>query len=274
MISEPTLIDVLRMIRLAWKYVAAGMVAGMLAGGIFLSVAVPHYRVTMLVAPAERAARADIKALLPDNPSFALQYLVNTMGSQDSTDFIRFEHTLRGPSVAAILMNDQKIRQGVKEDRNFIFSPAPDLQSAAELSAILEDVVHVEPVGNTPLRKVVFDHPSPDFGIYLLNRLYDQTDRMIRHEVSEKAHQRSLYLEKVLDKTSHPDHRRALTSLLMEQEHILMILAMDEPFAAIIAEPPSVSATPWWPRKSLILPAFAFAGMLAGFALWGLNRVE
>jgi uncharacterized protein involved in exopolysaccharide biosynthesis len=75
------------------------------------------------------------------------------------------------------------------------------------------------------------------------------------------------YLKDVLDKTSHPDHRRALTALLMEQEHLLMMLAMDEPFAAILAEPPAASVRPWWPRKSLIFAGFAFAGALIGFAM-------
>ncbi len=271
-ISEPTLVDVLRMIRMAWGFIVVGIIAGLLAGWVFLSIAIPHYRITMLVAPAERAARADIKALLPDNPSFALQYLVNTMGSQDSTDFIRFEHTLLGPSVAAALFNDNKIREGIRGNGSFIFSRTPELKSPAELSGVLGDIIHIEPIGNTPLRKVVFDHPSPEFGVYLLNRLYDQTDHMIRREVAEKARERSVYLESVLDKTTHPDHRRALTSLLMEQEHILMILAMDEPFAATITEPPSVSVRPWWPRRSLVLPAFVFAGAMLGFVLWGLRR--
>jgi len=63
-----------------------------------------------------------------------------------------------------------------------------------------------------------------------------------------------------------------LTALLMEQEHIRMILGANEPYAAIIAEPPSVSVKPYWPRKSLIVAGFMFAGMIAGFALWGLRR--
>lgn len=272
MTAEPTLVDVFRMMWAARLHVIAGGVAGVSLAFIILAFAVPHYRVSMLLAPAERAAQADVKALLPDNPSFALQYLVNTMGSQDSTDFIRFEHTMREPSVAATIMNDSRIQDGLREERRFSFLKGRVPESAAELSAVLEKEIKIEPVGNTPLRKVIIDHPSGDFGAYLLRRLYEETDHMIRAEVADKAKNRAAYLNDMLGKVHHPDHRRALTSLLMEQEHILMILAMDEPFAAIIAEPPSVSPRPWWPRKTLFLSVFLLAGMLAGFAFHGLRR--
>ena len=70
----------------------------------------------------------------------------------------------------------------------------------------------------------------------------------------------------------HPDHRRALTSLLMEQEHVQMILAMDEPFAAIIAEPPAAGVKPYWPRKAIVLPVGLLAGMVLAYMLSGLRR--
>ena len=270
--AEPNLIDVFRAVWRGRVYVALGAVFGLALAGVFLFLAVPQYRISMLVAPAERAPKADLKALLPDNPGFALQYLVNTIGSQDATDFMRFETMLRGPQVAAMLLKDPQVRSGMEKARKFAFLPAPKLDSAAALSALLEKQVKVMPVGNTPLRRISVDHQSPEFGLFLLQKLYAETDRTISGEVAEKAQSRSRYLKDALGRINHPDHRRALTSLLMEQEHILMLLAMDEPFAAIIAEPPYVSARIWWPRKSLVLPGFMLAGMVFGFALWSLKQ--
>lgn len=269
---EPSLADVTKALWMARRYVMVGAMLGLVGAVLFLALCVPHYRITMLVAPAERAAKTDIKSLLPDNPSFAVQYLVNTMGSQDSTDFMRFENTMRGPSVAAVLLKDPAIAEGLKESGKFRISPTVTIDTPEKLSDTLEKKISVMPVGNTPLRRIIIDHPSAEFGTALLRRLYGETDRLIRNEVAENARKRSLYLKDMLDKVSHPDHRRALTSLLMEQEHILMILAMDEPFAAIIAEPPSASVKPWWPRKSLILAGFVFAGMVLGFAIWGTKQ--
>jgi hypothetical protein len=265
--AEPTLNDVFRSVWEAKLPVVLGGVVGLIAAFVFLSVAIPHYRVTMLVGPAEHAPKADIKALLPDNPSFALQYLVSTMGSQDSSDFMRFENTLRGPAVSAELLKDAKVKDGMAHNGNFVFSPAEDVDSPQGLSDLLQKQVNVEPIGNTPLRRVSIDVADRAFGLYLLDKIYTRTDAMIRTEVSTQAHNRAAYLQEMLGRVNNPDHRRALTALLMEQEHIQMIMGANEAYAAIIAEAPSVSVRPWWPRKSLVLAGFIFAGMVLGFAL-------
>lgn len=270
--QEQSLYDICKVLFQGRAAIVLGGVCGLALGVLFLLLAVPHYRISMLVSPAESAPKADLKALLPDNPGFALQYLANTIGPLDSTDFMRFETTLRGPHVAGVLLADQKIKEGVAQMRACAFSSPPVVGNASALAELLEKRVHITPVGNTPLRRVTVDHHDPVFGLYLLQRLYTETDRLIRNDIAEKAHSRSLYLKEILGQINHPDHRRALTSLLMEQEHILMLLAMEEPFAAIIAEPPYVSAKIWWPRKSLILPGFILAGMIGGFALWSVRR--
>lgn len=272
-LPEPTLADILRDLMRARYALAGGALAGLCIAFLFLFTAVPHYRASMLVAPAERRAGPDIKALLPDNSSFALQYMVNTLGSQDSGDYMRFETTLREPTVATLLLRDPRIVAGIKADRAFSFlSPNDAAQTPETFSAYLTARVAVEPVGTTPLRRIVYKHPDPAFASYLLRALHVAADGLIRQEIRERTASREAYLGKALETVEHPDHRRALTSLLMEQEHVRMILAMDEPFAAIIAEPPAAAARPAWPRKSVVLPACILAGMIAGYALSSLRR--
>lgn len=271
--QEPTLADVLRDL---WRAKAAllwGGGIGLVMAVIFIAAAVPHFRASMLVAPAERRTGPDIKALLPDNSSFAVQYLVNTLGSPDSGDFMRFETTLREATVAGRLLEDDRIVAGVRADRRFSFQGAPDVtQSAERFSAYLTDHVAIEPVGTTPLRRLVYKHPDRAFAGYLLTKLYETADELIRQEIRDKTQNREAYLQQALATVDHPDHRRALTSLLMEQEHVRMILAMDEPFAAIIAEPPAAGVKPYWPRKPIVLPAFVLAGMLLGYVISSLRR--
>lgn len=265
--SEPTLGDIARLLWAARKRLFAGAILGLACGFIFLVCAIPHYRVSMVLAPADRAPKADIKALLPDNPSFALQYLVNSVGAQDSSEFLRFENMLRGPGVAAVLLKDKRIVDGVVKNKPFIFSAAKRADTAQELSDIFMDEVVIEPVGNTPLRRVFIDTAQPEFGVYLMNQIYNQTDALIRDAIEQQAQSRAVYLRETLGKVSNPDHRRALTSLLMEQEHIQMILAADEPYAAMIVEQASISSRPVWPRRTLILAGFAFVGMILMFVL-------
>ncbi|MCB9990642.1 MAG: chain length determinant family protein [Rhodospirillales bacterium] len=266
--AEPTLADLLGDLWQARKSLLAGALIGMIAAVIFMMVCVPHYRATMLIAPAERKAGPDIKALLPDNSSFAVQYMLNSLGSADSGDYVRFEHTLREGSVAAAMMMQPDMMAGIARDRRFIFQSESAPETAEDLAGYLFDKIAVEPVGTTALRRIVYKHPDRAFAVRMLQDLHFIADGMIRQEVRDRTASRETYLEKALESTSHPDHRRALTALLMEQEHVRMILAMDEPFAAIIAEPPSAGTHPYWPRAAIIFPAFVLAGMMLGFALF------
>lgn len=272
--AEPTLSDLLADLWRAKFYLLIGGIAGLLLGFVFMAASVPHYRASMLVAPAERSSGPDIKALLPDNSSFAVQYMLNAMGSADSGDYIRFEHTLRETSVAAALLKNDRIMKGLSEASRFGFLPSRAPGTSAELASYLHDHIRVEPVGNSPLRRIIYQHPDREFAVYLLRVLHEIADGQIRDEIRGRTESREAYLQQALATTTHPDHRRALTSLLMEQEHVRMILAMDEPFAAIIAEPPAVGARPHWPRAAIIYPVLALGGMMLGFILYGLRRAR
>lgn len=269
--SDPTLIDLLRDVWRARMAMVVGAGLAALCALVFISVSVPHHRASMMIAPAERAGRADIKALLPDNPSFALQYLVNTLGSPDHGDFMRFEQSLRGAVVSGRLMTDEDLRRGVMRGGRFVFSPSPRLDSAAHLSEWMMRHVRIETVGHAPIRRISVDHPDPAFAVALLERLYTETDRMIRADLGERTRARADHLRRTLDDVRHPDHRRALLSLLMEQEHILMIAAMDEPFAAVMIEPPVVAPRTVWPRRGLTFALFIVAGMFVGYVVSGLR---
>jgi LPS O-antigen subunit length determinant protein (WzzB/FepE family) len=271
--TEPTLGDVLHAIWRAKISIFIGAALGVLVAAILLTLSVPQYRAEMLVGPAERqASGSDIKALLPDNSSFAVQYLVSSLGSRDSTDFMRFEQTLRGTATARILMEDDKIKNGAAMDRPFTTSPKESLKTPEHLAAYLSKNVIIETVGTTPMRRIIYRHPDPTFAVYLLTRLQQIGDGMIREDVRTTAENRAQYLEKELETTANPDHRRALTALLMEQEHVRMLLSIDEPFAAMIAEPAAASPKPDRPRKSLLVASFMMIGAFLGYALHAVRR--
>lgn len=272
MTAEPTLNDILRDLWRARRIVAAGAVMGLICAALFLLLAVPQYRASMLVTPTTRSGTPDISALFPNNASFAMEYVMQSFGPGDSSDFMRFETILREPSVAAALLRDEKIRNGLNEARRFRLSRRHTPATAPELAAWLQDHVAVEPVGQTRLKRIVLLHPDPAFATYMLGQLYTAADNLIRAELEDKTVHRISYLEKTLDKTTHPEHRRVLTQLLMDQEQINMVLAVNEPFAAAIAEPAATGPRAAWPRKPLVLSAFVFAGMFAGYMAHLLRR--
>lgn len=271
-VSEPGLLDFVADIWAGKFFILIGAVLGLVAALVFFSMAQPQYRAEMLVGPAERGTGPDIQALLPENSSFAVQYLVNSIGSQDSNDYIRFEHMLRGVSVASRIIDDKAVKDGVARAGLFGAQGVPQQYSADVLARFLDKHVAVQPVGTSPLRRIVFSHPDKDFALYMLQLLYEQTDALIQQDIRSKTASRAAYLQQAIQDTTHPDHKRALTSLLMEQEHIRMILDMDEPFAAIVVEPPSAADKPAWPRKTIFWPAFLLVGCFFGFFAFQMRK--
>lgn len=271
--AEPSLIDVLIDLWHAKFYVITGLICGLVCGLLFLSVSIPQYKASMMIAPADRKGGQDIKALLPDNSSFAVQYLVNSIGSADSHDYVRFEHILTEHTIAALLIEDPVIQEGIRQAQRFtLFQNEERPQTPSSVSDYLQKSLTVETVGNTPLRRIHYHHPDPEFAVYFLQRIYDVTDNLIKEDIRSKTETRASYLAKTLADARHPDHKRALTSLLMEQEHLHMILAMDEPFAALIAEAPAAGPKPEKPRKAIVLSIFMFLGLFTGYTTFAIRR--
>lgn len=236
-------------------WIAAGLGAGLALAAIFLMLAVPRYEARMLVGPvvaAETQAQEQAQAA--------------------PLDFARFESILRAPSVAAVVMRDAELVAGIAADRRWRGARAPETGSAAQIADYLEKHIRVEPAGGTALRRVTYAHPDAAFAVRLLAAVHDAADTMIREEGRARADERAAQLQVALAQTQNAEHRRALTDLLMGQERARMVLAIDQPFAAAIAEAPAAGAKPHWPRKAVVLPVMMLAGAFFGFALFSLRR--
>ena len=265
---EPTLGDLIGWCRDAKFWILGGLLSGLVVALLWVLLAVPQYRVSMLVGPTTRTGTPDISALFPENASYALEYVLRSFGPGDSSDFMRFEAIMRGPMISRRLLDIPQVSQGLQDDHRWAFSSSDKLDSAEKLSAYLQKRIRIEPVGNTTMRRVVYHHASPDFGRRFLSTLYATTDGVIRQEVREKAAGRIEGLKQTLRTVNDPEHRRMLVKLLGDQEQVQMILALNEPFSAILAEPPSVSAKPVWPDKKLLFPLLGFIGAFLGFAAY------
>ncbi|MCM2344549.1 MAG: hypothetical protein NDJ24_08315 [Alphaproteobacteria bacterium] len=264
-IPEPSLRDLAGWCWDARRWIVAGWCMGMLLAWLWGFLAVPHYRITMLVGPTTRTGTPDISSLFPENASYAIEYVLRSFGSGDSSDFMRFEATVRGSLVSARLLGAENLKSGWLLDRRWRWDRGVTFTHPERLSVYLNKRVNLEPVGHSPLRRLTYHHPDPVFGQQVLRALYNDTDSSIREEVRKKTSDRILWLRETLKQTSDPDHRRMLTSLLLQQEQVGMILALNEPFAALVVEPPSVSAKPVWPDARIIFPALGLMGGMLGF---------
>lgn len=247
---DASLVHLMREVWAARFWIAGGGAVGVVLAVGLLLIATPRYEARMTVSPASPLSSAADASAHPNDT------------------FLLFMNIYPGPRAAAQIMDDapQAIAQ-LRADRLFGFMPAPLDEKATpqELAAYLRKYVAANQVDKTALRQLSYVHPDPEFAVRFLGLVHRTADDLIRGDSQRSAVGRIAYLEGALARTPGADHRRALTGLLMEQEHIAMLTRMDEPFSARVVEPPSASVRPVWPRKGPTLLILAVLGALAGF---------
>ncbi|MGB0720329.1 MAG: hypothetical protein ACPGRX_07640, partial [Bdellovibrionales bacterium] len=192
--------------------------------------------------------------------------------------FTRFEAMYAGPSVAALLLRDQRVRDGLADD--YAFSSDGEAEwNAAQLSAYMRGQVWLDPFGETALRALQYRHPDPQFAAYFLQQIHRTADQLIRKDIRTGVDERIDYLERAIGKTPNPDHRRAITGLLLEQERVRMMVSMDEPVAAKVIEKAYAAPRPVWPDPYLFYGGFLLLGLLIGYVVFNgvaafQNRVD
>lgn len=268
--GEKNLFDVLRDLWRARLAMAVCGFAGFVLALTFITLARPYFRAEMVVAPASPIAGQGGFQLssLPDRTLWQSQSV------QNYPDFLRFENKFSAPTVAGLLLEDERVKSGLPSDRAFDFLEPERVWTAETLALYLARRVTLEPVGNTPLRRLVYSHPDRDFAVYMLERIHHITDTLIRQNIRLETQERIEYLQQALGRTANPDHRRALADLLMEQERLRMMVSMDQPYAASIVEPPSAGVKPAWPDARLIFPAFILVGGFLGFLIYGARHIH
>jgi uncharacterized protein involved in exopolysaccharide biosynthesis len=266
--KEPTLGDVLKDMWRAKFALIIGAVFGAIIGAAVMFTAVPQYKASMLIGPTARAGGApNISALLPSKSGIAFEYMMRSLGTAGNSDFTRFEHILREPTVAARLLEHDGTKEKLAEDRAFRFVKTEVPETPEQFADYLRKRFKIEPVGTTNMRRLVYIHPDPDFALFLVQAVYKVADSLIQGEIQIRTEERIAYLHNALDATTHPDHREILVSMLMEQEHFRMVMAMDEAYAAEITEPATVSSKPYWPRKPFVYSISVLIGIFLGYLL-------
>lgn len=265
--SEPTLVDLLKDIWAAKIFVVLGCVVGGLCVFGFMQVVTPEYKARMIIAPADGYALGDYASSLNYERMTALPFWRPSDPEGVSTDYYRFIHTLRGPSVAGILLKDAGVIGGIQAD-------IEGALSAEALADYLTKHIRVEQLGATPLRQLVFYHPDKEFAAAFLRKLHLVADQLIRRDRKMTSRNRIDYLEAALQTTRDPDHRKIITNLLMQQEHVQMLANLDEAYAAIVVEPAATGAKPDWPNPVLFYPAGILVGAFFGFLLSLMIRAQ
>ena len=271
--SEKTIGDLWHDLVCARWFIFAGGLIGMAAAFLIGFVSMPQYKATMLIGPANPMNGAEVSSLLANDNLFALRHLVQRVGGANATDFLRFENIYHGPSIAAQLLQDENVHKGLAQDVRFRFARGKNERfSPALLAEYLQKRVTLEPVSGSTLRRFVYWHRNPAFAAYMLGRIHDLSDRHIRKSIREEAVQRVQYLQKAINETHNPEHRRALTTLLLEQERLRMLVSIDQPYAAMVIEPATAEADAGWPDYALLVPVCILLFSFLGFVIFSARR--
>ncbi len=268
--GERTLSDVLMDLWRAKVFLLVGALVGCLLAVAFIGVTIPQTRVHMLIAPANPLN--DSGGSLLDDKNFAvLRFIAQRTGVDNSSGFARFENIYDGVSVARLLMGDPKIVAAVLTDRRFKFLMERDGLTPEKLADYIGRKVRLESVGASSTRALEYWHANAATGKYFITQLHAVTDELIRDSVQVAATERVGYLNAKILEARHPEHRRSLTELLLEQERLLMLASIDQPYAASVIEPAAKYYKPQWPDTFLLLAVFGIVGAFIGFVLYGMH---
>lgn len=258
--GEATLGDVLREVWAGRVWVLAGLVIGLACAFGMMEAAVPHYAAQMVLAPA---SPMEMGAARDEDGAGK---------NAEALSYERFEASFKGVAVAGLLLRDPEITAGLAADKAFGFSKSEPAWSAEKLAEYIARRVEVDPVGESSLRVLRYLHPDKEFGVMFLQRLHNVSDGLIRHGLRREVNERIAYLNKAVAENNNPEHRRALTDLLMEQERLRMLVSIDQPYAASVVVPAAASVKVRWPDVFLVYAGFGFAGALVGFVLYSARR--
>ncbi len=264
--TETTLGDFALELWRARGFVLCGLIVGFVGAALFVLSAVPHGSARLVIAPA--------------SPMEAMQISANQnrpVAADDSqkradSNFARFDAVMKGVSAARILLREDDILTGLENDRAYRFDDSDQQWSPSKLAEYIESRVHVDPVGETSLRILSYEHSNPNFAALFLRRLHEVSDGLIRHSMRRDVNERIQYLQKSLGNTMNPEHRRALTDLLMEQERLKMLVSIEQPYAAALVEPAAAMPRQSWPDVPLVFAALGFGGAFMGFVIFSIMQ--
>jgi uncharacterized protein involved in exopolysaccharide biosynthesis len=148
-----------------------------------------------------------------------------------------------------------------------------------DVRRFLQSNLDVTQSDNGAVRYVELRGEDPVMARELLLMLYNAADQAIRQATLQRTSQQIAFLDSRLRTLAVAEHRAALTQLLSDQEKRLMLLQIDQPYAARIIDPPALPRLPIWPRPLLTLGVAGLSAVLLWFvigvvvAMFGRRRV-
>lgn len=280
--AEIDLVFLSRLFTVFWHnkllFAACG-VGAIVAAATWMHIAPPTYQSEMALLPNPNDS--------PSNTSktSSLSSLLDLgFGSGDAPNFVKFVDTLTSYRLAERLQDRHRYLQRVFPNRwnevsgnwappnkviyvsRLIFlgrqTKAPNITS---LQDYIRSHMTVDEDKKNHSLLIKFRSLDPVLAVDLLNDIQQEADGLLREDSRDYTQHAISYLESSLTGITAVDHRRALTSLLIDYERTLILVSdNNQAFATIVVDPPTLTSVPVSPKASLVYPAFlVVAGLIA-----------
>jgi hypothetical protein len=289
--------DIQKMLRDAFAVALAGrrLIAGTAIMAAVLAVLVlrmvePSFTAVLIVGPTATEGLLGRGTPLPDLPAGSLVNGAVHGAGERMSYYERFLYEMTSLSVADELAAAPEIMRRVFEPMwdaraqawapdpglvprlrrmlsNLIGRPSWSAPDGRDLVRYLRYRILVQQIGNTPMRRISYRHPDPEFARLLLNRLYAVSERQLR-AIAVRGNSTMIdEYERMIRVASDLEHKSALRATLIGHERFAMMMNVDLPLAADLLEPAAADALPDTPDPAMVLPIAIAAGLVLGLIL-------
>ncbi len=268
-----------------WYLILAGG-----ALGLFMALGIgalkgPSYTATMIVSP------------IIDDPLNKVQFygssysfadsspVLGRFGGNQPNEFDQFIVLLNSHRVAEVLEEEHQVsriffsslwdeeretwrrpdglRFLVKNAARRLFG-YPDWQppQSKDVQAYLQDNLKISPVSGGAMRAISLSGSEPEHLARVLSWLFVKTSTLLRDERNAALRANIAYLQERIGQSRIDIYRDSLISLLSDQERELMLSQTEQPFGAVLLEPPTRPRAPSGPEPLLLIAALVLAGLL------------
>lgn len=259
-------------------------------GATYLVLTPKQYSADFVISPLQQEMTTGLSQL---GASINLNLSQNALGG-NSVIFDKFVNRFSSATVAEVLMADSKIVHTIfasewNKEKNkwqvpnnmlyFMKSTVSNWlgfggyipPNAARLAEYVQKNVHLTEIKKTKMLRVSIEHEDKIFAQYFLEKLYKTTDRQLR-DLRIKEIKKSIdYIEKRINTTQFVARRRNLNAIILSYDNELIMLENEQPFAAEVVRPVTVSYGYVSPRpfKTLLI-----ATLLGFFISTGLLTIH
>lgn len=264
--------------------------AAIIAAALWMRIATPIYQAEMTLMPNPNES--------PSNTSktSSLGSLLDLgLGGGDSPNFVKFVETLRSYRLAERLQERHQYLQRIfpswwnAADKKWIprqtfmsvfrwifLGEALGAPNVTGLQDFIKSHMTVDEDKKNHSLLIKFRSTNPALALSLLRDVQEEADGMLREDTRGYTQHAVDYLDSALRGITAEDHRRALTSLMIDYERTLILVSdTNEAFASIVVDPPTLASRPVSPKAALVYPGFFFVAVLvaSGITAWRTRTV-